>query len=117
MACTARRRAAASRVVIDGATSLCHVSDTSVRRERAEARQIERLTASRRGVDIVGVTGSIPVAPTIPSQRAIAEAFAAEGATTIIAARNPARLAAALDDIARATGIMLDIDGGQVQAI
>jgi 3-oxoacyl-[acyl-carrier protein] reductase len=36
--------------------------------------------------------------------RAIAETFAAEGATTIIAARNPGRLNAAVDEIARATG-------------
>jgi 3-oxoacyl-[acyl-carrier protein] reductase len=36
--------------------------------------------------------------------RAIAETFAAEGATTVIAARNEARLAAAAAEIARTTG-------------
>ena len=36
--------------------------------------------------------------------RAIAEEFAAEGATTVIAARNEARLAKAVEEIAHATG-------------
>jgi 3-oxoacyl-[acyl-carrier protein] reductase len=54
----------------------------------------------------LGLRGSIVVVTAASGGlgRAIAEEFAAEGATTIIAARNEARLNAAVDEIKRATG-------------
>jgi 3-oxoacyl-[acyl-carrier protein] reductase len=54
----------------------------------------------------LGLTGKVAVviAASGGLGRAIAQEFAAEGATTIIAARNEERLHAAADEIARATG-------------
>lgn len=54
----------------------------------------------------LGLRGSIVIVTAASGGlgRAIAEEFAAEGATTIIAARNEARLRAAADEIGRATG-------------
>jgi 3-oxoacyl-[acyl-carrier protein] reductase len=54
----------------------------------------------------LGLTGKVAIVTAASGGlgRAIAEGFAAEGATTIIAARNPDRLRAAADAIAQATG-------------